>query len=524
MVHWRNAKEVLYSNSPFLLKERETEKQASIESREAATENFSTNYSGRGLDTLPTEILLEIASYLVDSLTSDDLPSGSQSSAAKPLKRFETVCRFRSLCRVTANTGQTVITKVLSKGGGVDGFRASVDLPSKQSLGELSSVFFNAGFASIVTDIVLHAQPYITDADLWYMIYEDLEYSRHVSSKIEANALTDCVVGEFEAHNDMQQDFAIQLRTATGFQQLRSLVDRLPHIRRMRFQCHDYWHGYDYFSDKERLWCQPRDGEPTHWRFVPHLLRTLSDRKYVSLYLHGDSSLMAGFNSPGYFDLLQNFAASLKSVTLKLTRDELKAAGSLRWDFRARMHDEQSSMLRYARTWERCLAGAHMLEELSVKCSENKRIVPLLYVDETWLNVALFGQRFQHLRRFVLDGCSFEASKLETFMVHHATSLKEVVLEHTTCHNYFEGLAHMIYTMRAQLRLQQCTIRMHQQLYDPQRRLAAPVQTLCDILVKYADIGQMSENEFCVFKLQRVDLGRYVMRKATRGYFTTQAT
>jgi len=103
------------------------------------------------LDTLPTELLQLIAFQLVGSRNYVQ----TQFNYKAHCPRLEMVCRFRRLCRCTAVVGKAMILKMISKDDGSDRARGILDFPPKQSLTELTSVFSNNGFASLVKGITV---------------------------------------------------------------------------------------------------------------------------------------------------------------------------------------------------------------------------------------------------------------------------------------------------------------------------------------------------------------------------------
>lgn len=110
--------------------------------------------------------------------------------------------------------------------------------------------------------------------------------------------------------------------------------------------------------------------------------------------------------------------------------------------------------------WQRCLAGARILEELSITCSEVIGDVTR-YANKMWLKTAIFRQKFPLLRQLSLNRAVVNASELGSFMFRYATALQEVVLKKTIDDNHFEGLANMLTIMSRGLKLQQCLISIH---------------------------------------------------------------
>jgi len=168
-----------------------------------------------------------------------------------------------------------MITKMITEDEPADGVGGCLDLPPKQSLTDLTFVFSNTGLASLVKTITLYAQPYITspDNDLRFSISHELRNSRHAEIRVDSLTITNRVVDDFEARNTTQQKFAMLCSTPTGSQQLRALIDRLPHIQRVMFQCHDYWHGYLFFSQEQATQARVEDPFPNHWSCAIFVLK-----------------------------------------------------------------------------------------------------------------------------------------------------------------------------------------------------------------------------------------------------------
>ena len=160
MAHWQNAQQVSHLNSPKYLRTLKDERQALDRYLLAATKNFTSEYEGRGLGTLPTELLLMIASGLVGRRGNVRTQFGRKAHVPLNTKRLCMVCRFRTLCRTTAGIGQTMIVKTIAEDIGSNG-SISLDLPSKQPLAEVESVFTNSAFASLILVMTVYAQPYI---------------------------------------------------------------------------------------------------------------------------------------------------------------------------------------------------------------------------------------------------------------------------------------------------------------------------------------------------------------------------
>lgn len=517
MAHWRDARQISTIQSPLYLRTMRLEHQAMDEYLRLATKNFKANYRGRGLDTLPTELLHLITFQLVGSRNYVQ----TQFSYKTQCPRLEMVCRFRKLCRCTAVVGQAMIMKMISKDDDSDRARGVLDFPPKQSLTELSSVFSNSGFASLVKGITVYAQPHITshENDLRFRIHDELLCMEGAHENDDACVIANCVVDEFEAHNAQQQKFALQLITVTGSEQMRSLIDLLPHIRVIDFKCHDYWRDYRFFPQEQ--YCESRLGEPTpnHWYCIPNVFANIAQCKVASLSLFGDPSFMLGFQTQEEEPILRDVTGSLKCITLRLTRQDVMVTGELQMDdrpgeYRANNFSHNSTALNYGNIWERCLASAVLLEELDIGCSKVTGNVSR-YLDKAWLKTAIFGQNFPLLKRFALNGAIVKASELEAFMVRHADTLQEVILTSTTCDTAYMGLATMIDAMRDRLHLQRCKIVLYQRflLYRNSDRVPADLRK---ILAVYAsDDDEVLQGE--IPPLNWVDLGLYVMGKETRG-------
>jgi len=113
MAHWQNAQQISHLNSPKYLRKLENERQTLDRYLLTATKKFIPEYKGRGLETLPTELLLMIASELVGEKGDVRTQFGRKAHVPLNTNRLGMVCRFRTLCRTTAGVGQTMIVRMI---------------------------------------------------------------------------------------------------------------------------------------------------------------------------------------------------------------------------------------------------------------------------------------------------------------------------------------------------------------------------------------------------------------------------